>query len=74
MQNFENVLSKAQNSLKNIRVSLITMRLRINFENWKTLLDNNFWKDKALVKKLLKKKTFENILHSFQKPQKKSII
>ena len=67
MQNFENKLSKASNSLKNIRGILETNKVELRLkEIEETLQEDNFWKNKELVKKTIKqKKIFEDILNSF---------
>ena len=69
MQNFETKISLTEKTLNNIRgifdKNNVKIRL-IEFEE--KLLQENFWKDKNQVKKIVKqKKVFEDILNFYQK-------
>ena len=63
MENFENNLAKAHNTLKNIRGIFEKNQIVNKLKDLeKVLLEENFWKDKPKVKKLLKKKLLTKIL------------
>ena len=69
MESFENKFIRTENILKNIRGIFDKNQVEIKLKNIeKELLKENFWKDKDLVKKIIKqKKSFEEILNSYKK-------
>ncbi|MDC0937736.1 peptide chain release factor 2 [Pelagibacteraceae bacterium] len=68
MQNFENKLEITVKTLNSIRGYLDKNNVETKLKELEqTLLQENFWKDKELVKKTVKqKKNYENILKSYQ--------
>ena len=69
MQNFENKLAFRKKLLIILGGIFDKNMLNLNLKELEqTLLQENFWKDKELVKKTVKqKKIFEDILNSYQK-------
>ena len=69
MQSFESKLAATEKSLNNIRGIFDKEDVETKLKELeKTLLQENFWKDKELVKKTVRqKKIFENIFKSFNK-------
>ena len=59
MQNFESILAASEKTLENISIfdkNKVNLKLK-EIEN--TLQNEQFWKDKALVKKTVKKKNLK---------------
>ncbi|MDC0943042.1 peptide chain release factor 2 [Pelagibacteraceae bacterium] len=72
MENFDSKLAVTEKSLNNIRGYLDKENIEIKLKELKEISSKeNFWKDKNLVKKTVKKKKiFENILNSYDKSLK----
>ena len=65
MENFESTLAIIEKSLNNIRGIFDKENVESKIKELEQIsLKENFWKDKNLVKKLLNKKIFEDILNS----------
>ena len=71
MQNFESILAASEKTLENIRGIFDKNKVNLKLKEIENTLQNEqFWKDKALVKKPLdKKKIFEEILNSYNDSQ-----
>ena len=69
MQNFETKISLTEKTLNNIRGIFDKNNVKIKLKEFEEkLLQENFWKDKKQVKKIVKqKKVFEDILNFYQK-------
>ena len=67
MENFTNKFELAKKSLNNVRGIFDKNKSKIKLnELEKTLIQENFWKNKSLVKKTIKqKKIYEDILNSY---------
>ena len=69
MENFETILSNSEKSLDNIRGIFDREEVEVKLKELEQItLEENFWKDKILVKKTVKqKKILEDILNSYKK-------
>ena len=69
MQNFETKISSTEKTLNNIRGIFDKNNVKIKLKEFEEkLLQENFWKDKKQVKKIVKqKKVFEDILNFYHK-------
>ena len=67
MENFGHIMDN-EKSLENIRGIFDKEDIKSKLQKLEQItLRENFWKDKNLVKKLSNKKTFEDIINSYNK-------